>query len=77
VHVSSPITKSPVPPPDPETDIPNILDNRAILQFAFSGDSDDSTPVTMDTSMVEANFGAKGLGISGAIMLAAFLPKCT
>jgi hypothetical protein len=49
----------------------------AITQFTFSGDSNDSTPVTMETSMVEANFGGKGLGISGAIMVAAFLPKCT
>jgi hypothetical protein len=51
--------------------------NGAILQFTFSGDSDDSTPVTIETSMVEANFGGKGLGISGAVMVAAFLPKCT
>jgi hypothetical protein len=51
--------------------------NRAILQFTFSGDDNDSTPVTMETSMVEANFGGKGLGTSGAIMVAAFLPKCT
>jgi hypothetical protein len=54
-----------------------IRDNGAIVQFTFSGDSDDSTPITMETSMVEANFGGKGLGISGAIMVAAFLPKCT
>jgi hypothetical protein len=58
--------------------IANVIpDMRAIVQFTFSGDSDDSTPVTMETSMVEANFGGKGLGISGAIMVAAFLPKCT
>ena len=54
-----------------------ISDNGAISQFTFSGDDDDSTPVTMETSMVEADFGGKGLGISGAIMVAAFLPKCT
>jgi hypothetical protein len=51
--------------------------NRAISQFTFSGDDDDSTPVTMKTSMVEADLGGKGLGTSGAIMAAAFLPKCT
>jgi hypothetical protein len=56
---------------------PEIADNGAILQFTFSGDSYDSTPVAMETSMVEANFGGKGLGSSGAIMVAAFLPKCT
>jgi hypothetical protein len=27
--------------------------------------------------MVEADFGGKRLGVSGAIMAAAFLPKCT
>ena len=54
-----------------------IPDMRAISQFTCSGDSDDSTPVTMETSMVEADFGGKRLGLSGAIMVAAFLPKCT
>jgi hypothetical protein len=54
-----------------------IRDMKAILQFTFSGDSDDSKPVTMETSMVEANFGMKALGVTGAIMVGAFLPKCT
>jgi Ran GTPase-activating protein (RanGAP) involved in mRNA processing and transport len=49
----------------------------AISKFTFSGDHFDSKPVTMETSMVEADFGGKGLGLSGAIMVAAFLPKCT
>jgi hypothetical protein len=31
----------------------------------------------METSMVEADFREKGLGESGAIMAAAFLPKLT
>jgi hypothetical protein len=52
-------------------------DNRAISQFTFSGDDYDSKPVTMETSMTKADFSGKGLGISGAIMLSAFLPKCT
>jgi hypothetical protein len=57
---------------------PNIpSDNRAISQFTFSGDGHDNTPVTMEISMTEADFSAKGLGKSGAIMVAAFLPKCT
>jgi hypothetical protein len=56
---------------------PNIPpDNRAILKFTFSGD-DDSKSVTMETSMVEADFSGKDLGASGAIMLSAFIPKCT
>jgi hypothetical protein len=47
----------------------------AILQFTFSGD-DDSKSVAMEASMVEADFSEKGLGVSGAIMLSAFIPKC-
>jgi hypothetical protein len=53
-----------------------IPDMGAISKFTFSGD-DDSKSVTMDTSMVEADFSKKGLGVSGAIMLSAFIPKCT
>jgi hypothetical protein len=52
-----------------------IKDMRAILKFTFSGD-DNSKPVTMETSLVEADFCEKGLGESGALMVAAFLPKC-
>jgi hypothetical protein len=51
-------------------------DKGAISQFAFSGDRGDSKPVTMETSMVEADFSQKGLGVSGAILVGAFLPKC-
>jgi hypothetical protein len=54
-----------------------IRDNGAISQFTFSGDDCGSKPVTMEISMTEADFSAKGLGESGAIMVAAFLPKCT
>jgi hypothetical protein len=57
--------------------VPEIVDNRAISQFTFSGDRSDSKPVTMETSTTEADFSGKGLGLSGAIMLSAFLPKCT
>ena len=46
-------------------------------RFTFSGDHYDSKPVTMETSMVEADFSGKVFGASGAIMVAAFLPKCT
>jgi hypothetical protein len=52
-------------------------DMRAILKFTFSGDFSFSKPVTMETTMTVANFGEKCLGVSGAIMLSAFLPKCT
>jgi hypothetical protein len=49
----------------------------ALTAFAFSSDETNSQPVTMDASMIEANFSGKGLGVSGATMLSAFLPKCT
>jgi hypothetical protein len=52
-----------------------IADMGAMSQFTFSGDSHN--PVTMEISMTKADFSAKGLGKSGAIMVAAFLPKCT
>jgi hypothetical protein len=52
-------------------------DNGAISQFTFSGDNAGTKPVTMETSMVEADFNGKALGVSGAIMVGAFLPKCT
>jgi hypothetical protein len=40
------------------------------------GDLEGSQPVTIETAMTEADFSGKDLGASGAIMLAAFLPKC-
>ena len=52
-------------------------DNGAISQFTFNGEFRDSKPVTMETFMVEADFSGKHLGLSGAVMLSAFLPKCT
>eukprot|EP00935_MAST-01C_sp_MAST-1C-sp1_P001164 g1164.t1 len=42
----------------------------------WSDDSRNSKPVTIEISMTEADFSGKILGVSGAIMLAAFLPKC-
>jgi hypothetical protein len=53
-----------------------IKDNGAMSVFTFSGDYSNKQPVTMKTSMTEADFNRKGLGASGAIMLSAFLPKC-
>jgi hypothetical protein len=55
----------------------DVSHNGAMSTSTFSGDRSDSKPVTMETSVVEAGFGGKGLGISGTIMAAAFLPKCT
>jgi hypothetical protein len=53
-----------------------LPDNGALAKFVFSGD-DNSKSVTMKTTMTVADFSSKGLGVSGAIMVAAFLPKCT
>ena len=60
---------------------PDILpgipsDNRALSTFTFSGDWNSSKPVTMETTMTEADFSGKMLGVSGGMMVAAFLPKC-
>jgi hypothetical protein len=45
-------------------------------KFTFSGDYSDSKPVTMTTTMTEADFSGKALGVSGSMRVAAFLPKC-
>jgi hypothetical protein len=54
-----------------------------MAKFTFSGmvGTNEGPPVTIlvvtiETSMTEADFSKKKLGTSGAIMLAAFLPKC-
>jgi hypothetical protein len=57
--------------------VPEITGNRALETFTFSGDRYDSKSVTMVISMTEADFNGKNLGPNGAIMLSAFLPKCT
>jgi hypothetical protein len=53
-----------------------IRDNGALSTFTFSGDYSSSKPVTMETTMTEADFSGKVLGASGGMMVAAFLPKC-
>ena len=53
-----------------------IRDMGALSTFTFSGDWSRSEPVTMETAMTEADFSGKKLGVSGGMMVAAFLPKC-
>jgi hypothetical protein len=53
-----------------------IHDMRSLSTFTFSGDWSSSEPVTMETTMTEADFSGKKLGVSGGMMVAAFLPKC-
>jgi hypothetical protein len=53
-----------------------LAHSLALLTFTFSGEDASSKPVTMQTLRTEAGFSYKGLGVSGEIMLAGFLPKC-
>jgi hypothetical protein len=53
-----------------------IPDMGALSTFTFSGDYSSSQPITMETTMTEADFSGKELGVSGGMMVAAFLPKC-
>jgi hypothetical protein len=53
----------------------DISDMGALSTFTFSGIY-SSEPVTMEITMTEADFSGKGLGVSGGMMVAAFLPKC-
>jgi hypothetical protein len=54
-----------------------LPDKGALTKFMFSGDKRYSKSVIMETTMTVADFSGKGLGVSGATMLSAFLPKCT
>ena len=47
--------------------------NNGVLATITFG---DSQAATMNTSMTDADFSGKYLGASGAIIVAAFLPKC-
>ena len=50
--------------------------NGALAKFTFDGGRRTSKAVTIESSMTEADFSGKNLHAAGAIMLAAFLPKC-
>jgi hypothetical protein len=51
--------------------------NGAMMtKLTISGDKTYSEPVTIETCKTEADFSGKFLNASGAIKLAAFLPKC-
>jgi hypothetical protein len=49
----------------------------APTKLVFYGACGGLEQITMETFMTEANFSKKGLGVSGTIILAAFLPNCT
>ena len=52
---------------------PAIKATGSLVSLTFSGDQRNSKPVTIDTTMTEADFSGAGLGASGAIILAAWL----
>ena len=47
----------------------DIQDNGALASITFG----DKKPVTINTTMTESDFSNKGLGVSGAIILTAWL----
>ena len=49
-----------------------LVSNRALETITFG----DKQAVTMKADMIEADFSGKQLDVSGAIIVAAFLPKC-
>jgi hypothetical protein len=58
------------------TTVAKVVESETLSKFTFSG-VNSGPAVTMETSMMEANFSNKYLGASGGIMLSTFLPKCT
>ena len=55
----------------------SIKDNKTLSCLRFSGDKDSSMPVSISTNSVTVDMSEKVLGVSGALILAAFLPRCT
>ena len=62
---------------------PAIQDMGALAKLTWSGEQyrdfnyklQDAPPVTLDMDMKEADFSNKHLGVSGAIILAAFIKR--
>ena len=50
----------------------SVKNNGALETITFG----DKQAVTMKADMTKANLSGKKLGVSGAIIVAAFLPKC-
>jgi Ran GTPase-activating protein (RanGAP) involved in mRNA processing and transport len=50
-----------------------LQENVSLVKFTFGH---AMTPVTLETSMTTANVSGHALGAAGAVILAAFLPKC-
>jgi hypothetical protein len=53
-----------------------IANNEVLEELSFGNNGGDHV-YTIKTDMSKANLSGMGLGVSGAIMLSAFIPKCT
>jgi hypothetical protein len=49
--------------------------HRELVELIVTGKERDSKPVTIDTTLTEADFSGAKLGVSGAIIVSAFIPK--
>ena len=70
------ISRNYLKPPFAKAFAVGLRANGALTKLTISGDFHASNPVTIQTFMTRADFSSEYIGASGAIMLAAFLPKC-
>jgi hypothetical protein len=52
-----------------------VLLHRELAELTVTGEERYSKPMTIDNTMTEADFSGGKLGISGAIIVSAFIPK--
>jgi hypothetical protein len=52
-----------------------VLLHRELAELTVTGEESNSKPVSIDTTMTEADFSGGKLGVSGAIVVSAFIPK--
>ena len=52
-----------------------MLLHRELAELTVTGEESNSKPMTIDTTMTEADFSGGKLGVSGAIIVSAFIPK--
>ena len=56
----------------PET---GVHSHRSLSKIVFGHRADFAVPATLERSMIKADLSSKELGASGAIIVAAFLPR--
>ena len=49
--------------------------HRELVELIVTGKESDSKPVTIDTTLTEADLSGAKLGVSGAIIVSAFIPN--